>query len=210
MGVGKPTIRSFPDRGFWPTFRLEYFKLERPMFPRITMYRYSPSTNVFAMHQNSLSWEIAKTKIRKRCVFVTFRGHLRTRPISPTQNNFSWLNNFVDWKNFEKKKFYLESTVFEILAAHRFLFFSVGSTCLISDSGAMGMPRWYLGPKNGILLTYFVTLIKFGKRNFFLKSTVFEILAARRNFFLKTVLLLRPIIVKKIGFWSHFSDFWPC
>ena len=68
----------------------------------------------------------------------------------------------------------------------------------ISDSGAMGMPRLYLGPKNGIFLTYFVTLIQFGKRNFFLKSTVIEILAVRRDFFLKTALLLRPIIVKKM------------
>ena len=155
--------------------------------------------------------KLLKQSFRKSCEFVIFRGHLRTRPISPTQNNFSWLNNFFDWKNFEKKtKFFLKSTVFEILAAHRFLFFSVGSTRLISDSGAMGMPRWYLGPKNGMLLTYLGTLIQFGKRNFFLQSTVFEILAARRNFFHKTVLRLRPIIVQKMWFWSDFIDVWPC
>ena len=48
--------------------------------------------------------KLLKQSFRKSCEFVIFRGHLRTRPISPTQNNFSWLTNIFDWKNFEKNK----------------------------------------------------------------------------------------------------------
>ena len=44
--------------------------------------------------------------------------------------------------------------------------------------GLMG----HLGPINGLFPTYLVTLINFEKRNFFLRSTIFEILAARRFF----------------------------
>ena len=115
--------------------------------------------------------KLLKQSFRKSCDFVIFRGHLRTRPISPTQNNFSWLNNFFDWKNFEKKtKFFLKSTVFEILAARRFF---LDSTRAIYSSGEMGMPRWYIGPQNGILLTSFVTLINFEKKKLFPKVNRF-------------------------------------
>ena len=53
----------------------------------------------------------------------------------------------------------------------------------ISDSGAMGMLRWHLGSRNGILPAYFVTRINFETRSFFLRSTIFEILPPRRSFF---------------------------